>query len=66
MKGYPTLYFISASGKLSEYDGDRTKEAIIDFIEKSRDKYITPQDSPKDEKSRDETTTPHDSPKDEL
>lgn len=38
VQGYPTLYFRSASGKLSQYDGDRTKEAIIEFIEKSRDK----------------------------
>ncbi|XP_030455068.1 protein disulfide-isomerase [Syzygium oleosum] len=38
VKGYPTLYFRSASGKVVPYDGDRTKEGIIDFIEKNRDK----------------------------
>ncbi|XP_062099280.1 protein disulfide-isomerase [Humulus lupulus] len=38
IKGYPTLYFKTASGKISLYDEDRTKEAIIDFIEKNRDK----------------------------
>lgn len=38
VKGYPTLYFRSSSGKVVQYDGDRTKEGIIDFIEKNRDK----------------------------
>lgn len=32
----PKLYFRSASGNLSEYDGDTTKEAIIDFIQNNR------------------------------
>ena len=36
VQGYPTLYFRSASGVLSQYDGDRTKEAIIEFIQKNR------------------------------
>ncbi|KAK9270589.1 hypothetical protein L1049_026170 [Liquidambar formosana] len=48
VKGYPTLYFKSASGNLSQYDGGRTKEDIIDFIQKNRDK-TTHQDSEKDE-----------------
>ncbi|RDY09034.1 Protein disulfide-isomerase, partial [Mucuna pruriens] len=38
VQGYPTLYFRSASGKITQYDGNRTKEDIIDFIEKNRDK----------------------------
>ncbi|KAJ9166672.1 hypothetical protein P3X46_021385 [Hevea brasiliensis] len=38
VKGYPTVYFRSASGQLVQYEGDRTKEDIIDFIEKNRDK----------------------------
>ncbi len=32
------MYFRSASGKLVQYEGDRTKEDIIGFIEKNRDK----------------------------
>ncbi|XP_050235393.1 protein disulfide-isomerase [Mercurialis annua] len=36
VKGYPTLYFRSASGIVEQYDGDRTKEDIISFIEKKR------------------------------
>ncbi|KAF8404076.1 hypothetical protein HHK36_008953 [Tetracentron sinense] len=40
VKGYPTLYFKSASGNLSQYDGGRKKEDIIDFIQKNRDKTI--------------------------
>lgn len=42
VQGYPTLYFRSASGKLLPYDGDRTKEDIIEFIEKNRDKSDQP------------------------
>ncbi|KAF8405710.1 hypothetical protein HHK36_007787 [Tetracentron sinense] len=48
VQGYPTLYFKSASGNLLQYDGDRTKEGIIDFIQKNRDKTV-PLDSVKDE-----------------
>ncbi|KAG4963262.1 hypothetical protein AAZX31_14G136300 [Glycine max] len=48
VQGYPTVYFRSASGKISQYDGSRTKEDIIDFIEKNRDK-ADQQESVKDE-----------------
>uniref|UniRef100_A0A7C8Z5M3 Protein disulfide-isomerase n=1 Tax=Opuntia streptacantha TaxID=393608 RepID=A0A7C8Z5M3_OPUST len=37
VKGYPTVYFRSASGKILRYDGSRTKEDIIEFIQKNRD-----------------------------
>lgn len=40
VQGYPTLYFSSASGKLVQYDGDRSKEDIIDFIKKNRDTFV--------------------------
>ncbi|XP_031107005.1 protein disulfide-isomerase-like [Ipomoea triloba] len=32
VKGFPTLYFKSAFGNLLQYEGNRTKEDIIDFI----------------------------------
>ncbi|KAK3034770.1 hypothetical protein RJ639_032283, partial [Escallonia herrerae] len=48
VKGYPTLYFKSASGNLSQYDGDRTKEDIVEFIQKNKDK-TTQQSSAKEE-----------------
>lgn len=32
------MYFRSANGNLSLYEGGRTKEDIIDFIQQSRDK----------------------------
>ncbi|KAJ8450298.1 hypothetical protein Cgig2_004755 [Carnegiea gigantea] len=35
--GYPTVYFRSASGKILRYDGNRTKEDIIEFIQKNKD-----------------------------
>lgn len=38
VKGFPTIFFRSATGKLVQYEGDRTKQDIIDFIEKNRDK----------------------------
>lgn len=50
VQGYPTLYFRSASGNLLQYEGGRTKEDIIDFIQKNRDKTAQP-DSVKDEDS---------------
>ncbi|KAF5806276.1 putative protein disulfide-isomerase [Helianthus annuus] len=48
IKGYPTLYFKSASGKLLKYSGKRTKEKIIDFIKNNKDD-IAQQDSRKEE-----------------
>ncbi|XP_028117713.1 protein disulfide-isomerase-like [Camellia sinensis] len=48
VKGYPTLYFRSASGNLLQYNGGRTKEEIIDFIQKNRDKPAQ-QEAGKDE-----------------
>ncbi|ERN04736.1 hypothetical protein AMTRI_Chr11g100020 [Amborella trichopoda] len=57
IKGYPTLYFSTASGKLVEYDGDRSKENIIEFIQKNRE-AVSQTDSVED--------TQTDSLKDEL
>ncbi|CAN8312856.1 unnamed protein product [Cochlearia groenlandica] len=37
VKGFPTIYFRSASGKTVVYEGDRTKEDIISFIDKNKD-----------------------------
>ena len=37
VKGYPTVYFISKSGKLLQYE-NRSEEDIIAFIEKNRGK----------------------------
>ncbi|KAK7410605.1 hypothetical protein VNO78_01535 [Psophocarpus tetragonolobus] len=51
VNAYPTVYFRSASGKISLYDGNRTKEDIIDFIEKNRDKPAL-QDQAKDEQEK--------------
>ncbi|KZV19042.1 protein disulfide-isomerase [Dorcoceras hygrometricum] len=38
IRGFPTMYFRSATGNLLQYDGDRTKEDITEFIQKNRDK----------------------------
>ncbi|KAF5735501.1 protein disulfide isomerase [Tripterygium wilfordii] len=51
VKGYPTLYFSSASGKLTQYDGDRTKEGIMEFIEKYRDDKTAAQEPIKETSS---------------
>ncbi|KAH7567913.1 hypothetical protein ACOSP7_009825 [Xanthoceras sorbifolium] len=53
VQGYPTVFFRSASGKVVPYDGDRTKEDIIDFIEKNKD-TIANQEAVKDETAKDE------------
>ncbi|KAK4353501.1 hypothetical protein RND71_029019 [Anisodus tanguticus] len=65
VKGFPTLYFKSASGNLTQYDGDRTKEAIIEFIEKNRDKPAAQSESVKADSTTPESVTT-DSAKDEL
>lgn len=36
MKGFPTIYFRSADGKVVVYEGSRTKEDFISFIEKNK------------------------------
>lgn len=59
VQGYPTLYFRSSSGKISQYDGDRSKEDIIDFIEKNRDKSD-------DKPASQESQTKEEPAKDEL
>ncbi|KAK6132354.1 hypothetical protein DH2020_033914 [Rehmannia glutinosa] len=48
VKGYPTLYFRSATGNLLQYDGDRTKQDMIDFIQKNR-ATVAKQESRKEE-----------------
>ncbi|XP_073141835.1 protein disulfide-isomerase [Henckelia pumila] len=48
VKGYPTLYFKSCSGNVVQYDGDRTKEDMIEFIQKHRD-TVAKQGSRKEE-----------------
>ncbi|GAB4855732.1 disulfide-isomerase [Ancistrocladus abbreviatus] len=35
--GFPTMYFKSSSGKIAQYEGDRSKEDFINFIQKNRD-----------------------------
>uniref|UniRef100_A0A0D9ZL07 Protein disulfide-isomerase n=1 Tax=Oryza glumipatula TaxID=40148 RepID=A0A0D9ZL07_9ORYZ len=36
VEGYPTIYFYSSSGNLLSYDGSRTAEEIISFINENR------------------------------
>lgn len=38
VKGFPTIYLRSASGNIVVYEGDRTKEDFISFIEKNSEK----------------------------
>ncbi|KAK4756210.1 hypothetical protein SAY87_006337 [Trapa incisa] len=54
VKGYPTIYFRSSSGKIVSYEGDRTKEDIIDFIEKNRDKASATTTTTQEEGQKDE------------
>ncbi|CAK7346960.1 unnamed protein product [Dovyalis caffra] len=52
VKGFPTVYFRSAGGKLVQYEGDRTKQDIIDFIEKNRDKAVQQEPAKEQEPAR--------------
>ncbi|KAF6175799.1 hypothetical protein GIB67_031986 [Kingdonia uniflora] len=50
VKGYPTMYFKSASSELKQYDSGRTKEDIIEFIQQNQDKSAQKEEkSTKDE-----------------
>ncbi|XP_057795743.1 protein disulfide-isomerase [Salvia miltiorrhiza] len=49
VKGYPTLYFRSSTGNLLQYDGDRTKDDMIEFIKKNRAAAAVKQESRKEE-----------------
>ncbi|KAK6938390.1 hypothetical protein RJ641_031898, partial [Dillenia turbinata] len=49
VKGYPTLYFKNASGNLIQYEGDRTKEDIINFIKTNSGKVSQQEETVKDE-----------------
>ncbi|CAI9758350.1 unnamed protein product [Fraxinus pennsylvanica] len=64
VQGFPTLYFRSANGNLEQYEGNRTKEDIIDFIQKSRDKSA--QDDTAELESTKSETVNSNSAKDEL
>lgn len=56
------MYFSSASGKLVQYEGGRSKEDIIDFINQNRDTAA----SAESEKVDSESTSEPESVKDEL
>ncbi|CAA2999828.1 disulfide-isomerase-like [Olea europaea subsp. europaea] len=62
--GYPTMYFRSANGDVKQYEGKQTKEDIIDFIQKNRDKSAQA-DSAEPESAKSETEYSN-SAKDEL
>lgn len=42
VQGFPTIYFRSASGSVVPYNGDRTKDDIIEFIQNNRDTTAKP------------------------
>ncbi|XP_022993484.1 protein disulfide-isomerase-like [Cucurbita maxima] len=69
VQGYPTVYFRSASGKLVDYNGDRTKEDIINFIETNRDRIAEVDSKPKEDTEADskpKDSKPDSEAKDEL
>ncbi|XP_062197266.1 protein disulfide isomerase-like 1-1 [Phragmites australis] len=37
VQGYPTLYFVTPSGKITSYDSGRTADEIVDFIKKNKE-----------------------------
>lgn len=32
VKGFPSLYLMTATGDIKKYEGDRSKESLIDFV----------------------------------
>lgn len=58
------MYFRSANGDVKQYEGKQTKEDIIDFIQKNRDKSAQA-DSAEPESAKSETEYSN-SAKDEL
>ncbi|CAA7017260.1 unnamed protein product [Microthlaspi erraticum] len=49
VQGFPAIYFRSASGKIVVYEGSRTKEDFISFIEKNKPTSHGEESSTKDE-----------------
>ncbi|KAM0839355.1 hypothetical protein ACQ4PT_060368 [Festuca glaucescens] len=37
VQGYPTLYFVTPSGKMVSYDGGRIADEIVDYIKKNKE-----------------------------
>lgn len=37
VQGYPTLYFVTPSGKKVSYEGGRTADEIVDYIKKNKE-----------------------------
>jgi protein disulfide-isomerase A1 len=37
VQGYPTLYFVTPSGKMVSYDGGRTADEIVEYIRKNKE-----------------------------
>lgn len=37
VQGYPTLYFVTPSGKKVSYEGGRTADEIVDYIRKNKE-----------------------------
>jgi protein disulfide-isomerase A1 len=63
VEGYPTMYFVTPSGKVTSYEGGRTADDIIDFIKKNKETSGTAE-ATTSKKVADPATTAE--PKDEL
>jgi hypothetical protein len=37
VQGFPTMYFVTPSGKKTSYDGGRTADNIVDFVKKNKE-----------------------------
>ncbi|KAL3630234.1 Thioredoxin-like domain [Castilleja foliolosa] len=65
VQGFPTLYFRSSNGNLSQYEGERTKDYFISFINENRDKSSA-QSTPEKQESAKSEPVDAGSAKDEL
>lgn len=53
VQGYPTMYFVTPSGKVTAYDSGRTADDIVDFIKKSKETAGAAQATTTSEKAAD-------------
>ncbi|XP_010471945.1 PREDICTED: protein disulfide isomerase-like 1-2 [Camelina sativa] len=66
VKGFPTIYFRSASGNVIVYEGDRTKEDFINFVKKNSEKKAASHGEESTKTEEPKKTTEEAAAKDEL
>ncbi|KAK9805676.1 hypothetical protein WJX72_011398 [[Myrmecia] bisecta] len=78
VKGFPTLFFVKKDGSIVPYSGNRTKEDLVEFVQKQSgakaateaadedDEYEEEEEAPAAKKSKDKKSQDKEESKDEL